>query len=69
MKNFLIEAIEKTNGWVLVIIWIAYLSYRAYELYSKSKALNSSLKILDDTLKNILDNISARLQQIINHNI
>lgn len=65
MEQFLIKIIEKTDGWVLLLVWISYLGYRIYISYIDEKALNKTLTILEDSIKNQFTSIVSKLEHIL----
>ena len=67
MKEFILLAIERTDGWALLAIWVSFLSYRVFELHSKGKALNKSLEIIDDSIRELLNNILVKLDDLTNY--
>jgi hypothetical protein len=66
MKEFILAAIEKTEGQVLLVIWISYLAYRVWETYSKGRALGKALQIIEDALNKQYSGIVSKLEDVAN---
>lgn len=64
LEQFVLEIVEKTNGWVLVFIVAMYIGYRIYKEYKEGAALKQTLQILDQSLMQLLQNIDRSVRAL-----
>ncbi len=64
MKDFLIEVVKNTDGWVLVAIVFLYFLYESYKKHSSDKALDKTIEIIRDTFVKQTDRIERSIGKL-----
>jgi len=64
IEDFLIKAVEKTDGWVLVVLFAMYVCFRIYKKFMDSQALSKTLGIVDTTIKSLLKNVTESIDRL-----
>ena len=65
ITDFLVIIVEKTCGWVIVVVFVLYVGYHCYKIHKDGEALSKTLSILDATLGKLLNVIDMKLGQLI----
>lgn len=66
LESFLIKVVEKTNGWVIVVIFLIYVVYHIYKKYTEGAALKQTLNILEGSIQRLLENIDQNIRTLSN---
>jgi hypothetical protein len=64
MKDFLIEVVRYTDGWVIVAVTFIYFLYEAYKKYSSDKALHKTIEILAHTVEAQTDRMVKSIDRL-----
>ena len=65
ISDFLVKVVEKTSGWVIVVVFALYVGFHCYKKHKDGEALSKTLSILDTTLKGLLKVIDTKISQLI----
>ncbi len=60
----LIEVVKYTDGWVFLVVFLLYVSYRVYAEHKGNAALEQTLGIVNSSIKRLLDNTSADIREL-----
>lgn len=66
MIDFLLKVVEKTNGWVIVVVFALYISYQIFNKTMEHRALNKTLGIIENNMTSLFNLISQKLDDIKN---
>ena len=72
MKEFLIEVVKNTNGWVIVVVAAFYFCYESYKKYSSDKALDKTIDVISEVsisqtnrIQNSIDMLADRISSFL----
>jgi cell division protein FtsL len=64
LESFLVKIVEKTDGWVIVAVFLLYIIWQMYKKHKEGAALDKALSILESTISDILKDISASVKEL-----
>lgn len=64
VTDFLVRVVEKTNGWVIVVVFAMYIGYHCYKKHKDGASLLKTLAILDDTVAGLLRSIEGQIKAL-----
>jgi len=63
-ESVLIEVVKYTDGWVFLVIFLLYVTYRVYAEHKGKAALEQALRILNDSMKGLLENTATDIREL-----
>ncbi len=64
LTDVLIEALKRTNGWVVVALFALFVAYEIYTKHKESEATKKALEVIEFSHKALLENISRNITQL-----
>ena len=62
--DILIAVVEKTDGWVIVVVFGMYVGYHIYKKHKSGEGLRKTLEMLDGTIKSLLENLERSINRL-----
>ena len=62
--DILIRVIEKTDGRVIVVVFVTYIAFRIYRTHKIGEFQNNTLKMVDNMIKTLLGNIDTSIKEL-----
>jgi hypothetical protein len=64
VEEFLLKVVEKTDGWVIVVVFALFVAYHCYKKYVEFAGIKESLSVLRVTIESLLKNLDNSIGQL-----